>query len=89
MPKKSTTPLAPGETLPYEAAFARLEALVESLESGEVPLADLVAKFEEGHQLLKICQEHLHAAELKIEQLKPGDPTSPPAFAPFAEESES
>ena len=54
-----------------------------------MPLADLVAKFEEGHQLLKICQEHLHAAELKIEQLKPGDPTSPPAFAPFAEESES
>jgi len=87
MPKKpaSTTPDA---SLPYEAAYARLEALVESLESGEVSLADLVAKFEEGHQLLKICQNHLRAAELKIEKLKIDD-AGEPSFTPLDEESES
>jgi exodeoxyribonuclease VII small subunit len=88
MAKKPTTPPAPGTTVPYEEAFQRLEALVESLESGEVSLAELVTKFEEGHKLLKICQAHLRAAELKIEQLKL-DESGEAAFTPFAEESES
>jgi len=89
MPKKPVaSPSAPATALPYEAAFARLEALVESLESGEVSLADMVAKFEEGHKLLKICQERLRSAELKIEQLKLDD-AGDPALAPFEEESES
>ena len=89
MPKKPADAApASGATPPYEEAFARLEALVESLESGEVSLADMVAKFEEGHKLLKICQERLRAAELKIEQLKLDD-AGQAAFAPFAEESES
>jgi len=89
MPKKNTPPpVAPDASLPYEAAYARLEALVESLESGEVSLADLVAKFEEGHHLLKICQDHLRAAELKIEKLKLDD-AGAPGFEPLDEESES
>ena len=40
------------------------------MESGEVPLAELLAKFEEGTKLLKICETRLKDAELKIEQLK-------------------
>lgn len=89
MPKKTTTaPLAADGALPYEAAYARLETLVDSLESGEVSLADLVAKFEEGHHLLKTCQDHLRAAELKIEKLKLDD-AGVSAFEPLDEESES
>lgn len=56
--------------LPFEAALEKLETIVESMESGEVPLADLLAKFEEGNRLLKICESRLNDAELKIEQLK-------------------
>ena len=56
--------------LPFEAALEKLETIVESMESGEVPLADLLAKFEEGNRLLKICESRLKDAELKIEQLK-------------------
>ena len=56
--------------LSFETALARLEAIVESMESGEVPLADLLAKFEEGNKLLKHCEGRLKEAELKIEQLK-------------------
>jgi exodeoxyribonuclease VII small subunit len=55
--------------LPFEAALERLESLIESMESGDTPLADLVAKFEEGSKLLKQCQSKLKDAELKIEQL--------------------
>jgi exodeoxyribonuclease VII small subunit len=66
--------LAPVETkeskLSFEAALSKLEAIVESMESGEVPLAELLAKFEEGNKLLKHCESRLKDAELKIEQLK-------------------
>ena len=54
----------------FEVALARLETIVESMESGAVPLAELLAKFEEGNGLLKTCEARLKEAELKIDQLK-------------------
>ncbi len=54
----------------FEDALTKLEAIVESMETGDVPLADLLAKFEEGNQLLKTCESRLKSAELKIEELK-------------------
>ena len=56
--------------LSFETALTKLEAIVESMETGEVPLAELLAKFEEGNRLLKHCEGRLKEAELKIEQLK-------------------
>lgn len=56
--------------LSFESALEKLETIVESMESGEVPLAELLAKFEEGSRLLKVCEVRLKDAELKIEQLK-------------------
>ncbi len=60
----------PKKPLSFEDALGQLESVVESMESGDVPLADLLAKFEEGTGLLKICEARLKEAELKIEQLK-------------------
>lgn len=54
----------------FEDALAKLETIVEAMESGDVPLAELLAKFEEGTRLLKLCEGRLKEAELKIEQLK-------------------
>ncbi|RRJ98256.1 exodeoxyribonuclease VII small subunit [Opitutaceae bacterium TAV4] len=48
----------------------RLEAIVESMETGDVPLAELLTRYEEGSKLLKVCEARLKDAELKIEQLK-------------------
>jgi len=56
--------------LSFEAALTRLEAIVDSMEQGEVPLAELLAKYEEGSKLLKVCESRLKDAELKIEKLK-------------------
>ncbi len=64
---KNPTPASGKEA--FEAELARLEQLVESLESGTVSLDELVAKYEEGVRLLKSCQKSLEAAELRIEQL--------------------
>jgi exodeoxyribonuclease VII small subunit len=56
--------------LSFETALGKLESIVEAMESGDVPLAELLAKFEEGSKLLKVCEARLKDAELKIEQLK-------------------
>ena len=53
----------------FEESVERLEALIQAMENGDTPLADLVSKFEEGSKLLKHCQAQLKEAELKIEQL--------------------
>ena len=55
--------------LSFEDALGRLESLIEALEDGDIPLADLVSKYEEGSRLLKHCQASLKAAEAKIEIL--------------------
>lgn len=60
---------AKGE-LSFEQALEKLERIVQSLEEGKVPLAELLAKYEEGAGLLKVCGRRLRDAELKIELLK-------------------
>ena len=40
------------------------------MESDDLPLEMLLAKYEEGSKLVKICQEKLADAELKIQQLE-------------------
>jgi exodeoxyribonuclease VII small subunit len=56
--------------LTFEAALTKLETIVDSMEQGEVPLAELLGKYEDGTKLLKICEERLKEAELKIEKLR-------------------
>ena len=62
MPAKKEAPT-------FEKSVERLEGLIQAMENGDTPLADLVAKFEEGSKLLNHCQAQLKEAELKIEQL--------------------
>jgi exodeoxyribonuclease VII small subunit len=64
-----TTPAKAGN-LPFEEALKKLEAIVEAMESEELPLETLLAKYEEGTQLARTCQEKLAEAELKIQQLE-------------------
>jgi len=61
---------AGGKDLPFEEALKKLEGIVESIESDELSLEALLARFEEGTRLAKICQSKLTEAELKIQQLE-------------------
>lgn len=56
--------------MPFEEALQKLEGIVENLESDDLPLEALLAKYEEGTRLAKVCQEKLAEAELKISQLE-------------------
>ncbi len=71
-------------TLSFENALENLESIVESMESGQVPLAELLAKFEEGQKLLQLCEARLKEAEMKIELLKKQRDVA--TFVPFAPE---
>jgi exodeoxyribonuclease VII small subunit len=57
-------------SLPFEDALKKLEGIVEAMESEDLPLEALLARYEEGTRLVKICQEKLAEAELKIQQLE-------------------
>jgi exodeoxyribonuclease VII small subunit len=59
-----------GDGMPFEEALKKLEGIVEAMESDELPLETLLAKYEEGSRLVKICREKLSEAELKIKQLE-------------------
>ena len=56
--------------LSFEESLEKLESIVTRMEDGDVPLAELLDQFEAGTKLLKICEERLQKAELRIEKLK-------------------
>ncbi|MDX2108818.1 MAG: exodeoxyribonuclease VII small subunit [Verrucomicrobiota bacterium] len=70
----------------FEESLSRLESLVESLESGDIRLSELVTKFEEGTQLLKLCSGYLKDAELKIEKLR--ETAGTVSFEPFVSDKD-
>jgi len=69
---KNTGPNNPAKAghLAFEEALKKLEAIVETMESEELPLESLLAKYEEGTQLAKVCQDKLAQAELRLQVLE-------------------
>jgi exodeoxyribonuclease VII small subunit len=67
---KSAGPNGPAKNPSFEEALQKLEAVVETMEADDLPLETLLAKYEEGARLVKLCQEKLAEAELKIQQLE-------------------
>jgi len=55
--------------LSFEQALKRLNALVEKLESGQLPLEESVAAFEEGVKLTRRCEALLDSAEQRLQVL--------------------
>ena len=76
MPKASaTTPtVSPTPPLPdtYEAAMGELEQLVARLESGDLPLDQLMGGYQRGAALLQFCRDKLQAVEVQIQVLDEG-----------------
>lgn len=67
---KSAGQNGPAKVPQFEEALKKLENIVEAMESDDLPLETLLAKYEEGSKLVKLCQERLAEAELKIQQLE-------------------
>lgn len=78
--------MAKSKELSFEAELEKLEAIVESLEAGNVPLAVLVERYEKGMAHLKNCQQKLAEAELRIEQLRGVDDDGNAISEPFEDD---
>jgi exodeoxyribonuclease VII small subunit len=84
----------PADKLPdFEQSLSELEALVQKLEQGDVPLEEALATFERGVALTRQCQTALRSAQQKVEVLlgkgqsengDGGDET----LAPFADDED-
>lgn len=53
----------------FEKTLAELDALVQRMEAGELPLAQAMAEFERGIQLTRQCQTHLEKARAQVAAL--------------------
>lgn len=56
-----------------EKSLEALEAIVEELEDGEIPLEQALKQFEKGIKLSRECQTALEAAEQKVQILLDGE----------------
>jgi exodeoxyribonuclease VII small subunit len=57
------------DELTFEQALSGLSDLVEKLESGELPLEESVAAFEQGVILSRRCESLLEGAEQRLQVL--------------------
>ena len=73
MPKATSSVTAATAVAPaYEEAMAELEALVERMESGGLPLDQLLSGYQRGAELLQVCRDRLQAVEDQIKVLDQG-----------------
>ncbi|MGH8298179.1 MAG: exodeoxyribonuclease VII small subunit [Steroidobacteraceae bacterium] len=72
----------------FEQALAELEALVERLERGDLPLDEALKTFERGVELTRHCQSSLRSAQQRVEILlkRNGQPESEPFAIPDSQD---
>ena len=67
-PKRKTKKPADGQ-IAFETALEELETVTRKLESGEGTLEEMIALYEKGMELVKLCNARLDTYEKKIEKL--------------------
>lgn len=53
----------------FEESMSRLEDVVSSLETGDLPLDAALERYEEGVGLVRTCRGALETAELRVRRL--------------------
>ncbi len=57
------------ETFNFEVAMEEIKSIVASIEEGKLPLEESIKQYERAMKLIKRCQELLHSAHQKIEDI--------------------
>ena len=70
----------------FEQALSRLESIIAQMESDELPLDDLLIRYEEGIKLVGFCSEKLKSAEKRI-QIVTQNAKGKPALTDFEPDS--
>jgi len=61
------------QELSFEQALEELETLVGKMETGRLPLEELISGFERGNRLAAFCRKKLDTLERRIEVLTRDD----------------
>lgn len=69
---KAAKPAPTADEVSFEEALKKLESIVEAMEADDLPLDELIQRFEEGASLAKLCQDRLSEAEVKVRLLEEG-----------------
>lgn len=85
--KRPGKPDQENEAPTFEQSLAELQSIVESLEDGDLGLAESLARYEQGVAHLRRCYETLSAAEKKIELLTGLDAAGNPITQSFDDAS--
>lgn len=86
MSKQKPTPQSESQPEPtFEQALERLQTIVQDLEQGQIPLAEGLARYEEGVKLLGKCYQLLEGAQRRIELLNRVGPDGKEECEPFDE----
>ena len=80
MTDQATAPAAPDQAaerrrvaaLPFDRALAEFQAVVQKLETGNLPLEESIALFEQGVLLQNRCERLLNEAEVRFQRLVDG-----------------
>lgn len=72
MSKRAAPSSATTEPASYEAALAELDRLVQSMESAQQPLDQLLDSYRRGAELLSWCRSRLDAVEQQVKVLENG-----------------
>jgi exodeoxyribonuclease VII small subunit len=71
--RRKNDPANPATDLTFEDAMAELENIVEAMEGEELPLEELIARYETGARLLRHCDSVLTGARKRIELITLAD----------------
>lgn len=55
----------------FESMLTELDRLIAELEQGELPLEQLLKRYQSGVKLLAACQERLDGAQTRLQELAP------------------
>jgi exodeoxyribonuclease VII small subunit len=67
--RKSATGEASGDLPSFELALAELEEIVAAMEEQQLPLEELVARYEKGSKLLARCESVLASARKRLQTI--------------------
>jgi exodeoxyribonuclease VII small subunit len=73
IPRSSARPASSDVAPSYEAALEELEQLVAQLDAGQLPLDQLLTRYQRGAELLAFCRTRLEAVEQQIKVLEGGE----------------
>jgi exodeoxyribonuclease VII small subunit len=69
MSRRDEVPGPHGDPEGLEEALNRLEEITRSLEGGDLELHNSLSLYEEGVRLVRLAEESIRSAELRIERL--------------------